>query len=398
MAKPKIGSRKNKDIVSKEIEITPQAKSVGLPADLLKTLAGYGVVPRIEHDKVEMCDTGSLRLNWIMGGGIPRNRVTTLAGVEKSGKTTTATIISRAEIDRGGLVAYFDTENKFNSEWAEELGVDLSRFVFMQVFTGEQLINAIIPILESKVFSGIVIDSVRGTMWDAEDQADAEAQQMGVSGKMWGKFARKVGPRIKTSGAWVLVLNGLYDSMKPGSHEQIEPGGKGVPYLASLRLRTQPLVYGEAEKEITIRVRCVHSQVGRNSKREGEYTVQYVGSKAIVNPLPDLVEMGVEYGVVNKGGAWYSIGDENWQGSLALQKAMQENPELYDHVYDSVMGKIDPNYVPPEKTHVELLGDDHEDLPLDVDEDTGEIVGGEVTLDLFDEMLNDNEWVDPMGE
>src|SRR5436190_14285478 len=231
---------KKKEKVSKSVEVSDISGATGLSAEVLKQLASYGVIPRIEHDKVPKGHTGSLRLNWVMGGSITKKRLTTLTGKRKTGKTTLATIIAREEINRGGKVAYFDMENKFNADWATGLGVDLSQFVMMPVRTGEQLINTMKFLLTQDVFDGYVIDSIRGTTWDAEDNADAEQMHMGIAGRMWNRFSRICSAPLEQSKAWILALNGVYASMEPMSKEMIETGGTGIPYMAALRLRTQP--------------------------------------------------------------------------------------------------------------------------------------------------------------
>ena len=365
---------KNKDVKSKEVAVNKK-DNTGLPIDLLKTLAKFGVVPRVDHDHVKMQDTSSPRLNWLMGGGIPVGRVTTLSGKRKTGKSTIATIISAATLEQfpDGYVFYFDTENKFDIAWAESLGVDMSRFIFCPIETGEQLINALCGTVDSPGIlafpglRGLVIDSIRGTKWDAEANATAEQQQFGVGGKMWNKFARMTSSRIKASDAWVLILNGVYKTMDANSHEMIEPGGEGVPFMASLRMRTKPLeVLPDAG--VKINLKCLESQVGRNSAREGTIVVNFVGNKAVVNPLPEMSALAKDLEAIEMSGSWYKVGDEKWNGATEFEKAMADDPELFDHVYDAVMAKMNPDYTPPARTYEEFLGEDHADLPLDTEE------------------------------
>ncbi len=380
---------KKKEKVSKGVAVSSASDNTGLSVEVLKQLASYGVIPRVEHDKVPKGHTGSLRLDWVMGGGIPKKRLTTLTGKRKTGKTTLATIICREEINRGGKVAYIDTENKFNADWAASLGVDLSRFVMLPVRTGEQLINTMKFLLTQDVFDGYVIDSIRGTTWDAEDSAEAEQMHMGIAGRMWNRFSRICSGPLEQSKAWMLALNGVYASMEPMSKEMIEPGGTGIPYMAALRLRTQPPIKVEGSDEITFKVKCLETQVGGRDGREGAVTVTYLGeNKAIVNPLPDMSAMAKELNAVKTSGAWFYVGDGKYQGEAKFQEAMRDDPELYDYVFDAIMDKLTNE--PPALSHEDLLEEPLTQEELDLfDEDALT----QIEYDEIDEEAGDNMYL-----
>lgn len=387
MAKPpKTSITKNKDIVSKAVSVNKK-DNTGLPIELLAKLADYGIVPRTDFDHVKMQDTGSPRLNWICGGGLPIGRVTTLSGKKKTGKTTIAVLVCAQTLVEypDDYVFYFDTENKFDVAWAESLGMDLKRFIFCPIETGEQLINALPSILSLPQCRGVVIDSIRGTKWDAEANADAEAQQMGVGGKMWNKAARKLSSPIKKSNAWVLFLNGVYKTFEANSHEMIEPGGEGIPFMAGLRLRTRPAKV-LSEQGVDITLACLESQTGRNSGREGTISVRFVGSQAVADIIPELSALAKDLEAVEMSGSWFKVGEEKWNGAPAFETAMREDQELQDFVYDAVMAKLSPDYVPPQRTYEELLDEPEPEVDQGIDLErlmlTEDIFGGDMGQEL----------------
>lgn len=384
--KVKTGSTKNKNLVSKAVSVNKH-DTTGLPIELLTKLADFGIVPRVDFDHVKMQDTGSPRLNWICGGGFPIGRVTTLSGKKKTGKTTIAVLACAQTLVEypQDFVFYFDTENKFDIAWAESLGMDMTRFIFCPIETGEQLINALPSILALPNCRGVVIDSIRGTKWDAEANADAEAQQMGIGGKMWNKAARKLSSPVKKSNAWVLFLNGVYKTFDANSHEMIEPGGEGIPFMAGLRLRTRPAVVIN-EQGVNITLACLESQTGRNSGREGTISVRFVGSQAVADIIPELSALAKDLAAIDMSGSWFKVGEEKWNGAPAFETAMREDQELQDYVYDAVMSKLSADYVPPQRTYEELLNEPEEEVDEGVDLErlklTEDLFGGDMGQDI----------------
>jgi len=305
---------------------------------------GKGSVMRMgdvgAHD-IEVIPTGSLALDIALGcGGLPRGRVVEIYGPESSGKTTlTLEVIAQAQ-KLGGVAAFIDAEHALDPVYAEKIGVDLEDLLVSQPDTGEQALEITDMLVRSGSVDVVVVDSVAALTPKAEIEGEMGDSHVGLQARLMSQALRKLTANIKRSNTLVIFINQI--RMKIGvmfGNPETTTGGNALKFYASVRLdirRLGAIKNGEEVVGNETRVKVVKNKVAPPF-RNAEFEILYGEG---VSREGELVDLGVQYGLVQKSGSWYSYGGERiGQGKDNVRQFLKERPDLANEIDANIRGK-----------------------------------------------------------
>ncbi len=280
--------------------------------------------------RVNVIPTGSVALDAALGvGGLPRGRVTEVYGPESSGKTTLALHIIANAQKAGGLAAFIDAEHALDPEYAGKLGVNLDELLVSQPDFGEQALEITETLIRSGSIDVIVIDSVAALVPRAELEGDMGEAQMGLQARLMSQALRKLAGIIAKSNTCLVFINQIREKIGVmfGSPETTT-GGRALKFYSSVRIDIRRIAsIKQGENIIGNRTRA---KVAKNKVaapfRKAEFDILYGEGISLTGELLDL---GVEYRLVQKSGSWYSCGETRiGQGREAARTFLKENPEM----------------------------------------------------------------------
>jgi recombination protein RecA len=295
---------------------------------------GLGSVMRLSdtsHQVVPVIPTGSIGLDLALGvGGIPRGRVTEIFGPESSGKTTQALHIIAEAQKRGGIAAFIDAEHALDINYARRLGVKTEDLLISQPDYGEQALEIADMLVRSSAVDVVVVDSVAALIPQAELEGSMGETQVGGQARLMSHAMRKLTGTIHKSRTSIVFINQL--RMKIGMTGYGSPetttGGNALKFYASVRLdlrRIQTLKDKEESYGNRVRVKVVKNKMAPPF-REAEYDVLFGTG---ISRVGELLDLGVEHGIVEKSGAWYAFGAERLgQGKENVRAFLQDNDDL----------------------------------------------------------------------
>lgn len=295
---------------------------------------GQGSVMRLSdssHQEVPVIPTGSIGLDLALGvGGIPRGRVTEIFGPESSGKTTQALHIIAEAQKQGGVAAFIDAEHALDVNYARRLGVRTEDLLISQPDYGEQALEIADMLVRSGAVDVVVVDSVAALIPQAELDGNMGETQVGSQARLMSHAMRKLTGTIHKSRTAIIFINQL--RMKIGMTGYGSPetttGGNALKFYASVRLdlrRIQTLKDKEESYGNRVRAKVVKNKMAPPF-REAEYDVLFGTG---ISRVGELLDLGVEHGVVDKSGAWYAFGSERLgQGKENVRAFLQDNDEL----------------------------------------------------------------------
>ncbi|GAB1266343.1 recombinase RecA [Aurantivibrio infirmus] len=313
---------------------------------------GKGTVMRMgdkEHVKIPAISTGSLGLDVALGiGGLPRGRIVEIYGPESSGKTTlTLQVIAEAQ-KSGGTCAFVDAEHALDPLYAEKLGVNVDDLIVSQPDTGEQALEVTDMLVRSNAVDVLVIDSVAALTPKAEIEGDMGDHHVGLQARLMSQALRKITGNIKNANCLVIFINQI--RMKIGvmfGNPETTTGGNALKFYSSVRLDIRRIGAVKDGDEVIgneTRVKVVKNKVAPPFKQT-EFQILYGNG---INLLGELIDFGVQQGLIEKSGAWYSYqGNKIGQGKNNVVKFLTENPDIATAVEN--------------KLRAELLGDKSKD-------------------------------------
>lgn len=343
-------------------------KSLAEAMSRMEKTFGKGSIMRLGERtgmKVETTPTGSLSLDLALGGGLPRGRIVEIFGAEGGGKTTlTLHCVAEAQ-KRGGICAFIDAEHALDPTYAAKLGVDVDNLYVSQPDNGEQALEIADTLIRSGAIDLVVIDSVAALVPRAEVEGEMGDLQVGLMARMMSQGCRKLASTAGKSNTTVIFINQIREKVGViyGSPETT-PGGRALKFFASVRLRVSR---GEAIKNGT-------EQVGNRTKvsipknkiappfRDAEFDIIYGQG---INKYGDILDLGVRYNIIAKTGAWFTIGDERFQGRDMSRAYLEENPSVAADIELQIRDKMGLN---GEKEEVDPVDPDAE-MPEDDTDD-----------------------------
>lgn len=300
------------------------------------TLTSADIVP------VEVISTGVLPLDLALGtGGLPRGRIVEMFGPQSSGKTTIALQTVAQAQKQGLLCAYVDVEHALDPTYMSALGVEVEKLLLSQPNTAEEALEIVIRLAKTKGVAVIVVDSVAALVPRAELEGEVGDAHVGLQPRLIGQSMRKMVGTVYDSNTMVIFINQLRESIgKMYGPSEYTPGGKSIPYYASVRLdirRIQTVKTGEVATANRTRVKVVKNKVGI-PYRQCEFDLVYgLGVPASYV----LLDMGVESKVLKKNGGWYYFdGVSLGNGKPAAAKTLDEDSKLFAEVEAAVIEKV----------------------------------------------------------
>jgi len=316
------------------MSVDEKQKALELAVSQIEKQFGKGSVMRLDSDSeqadIPSVSTGSLGLDVALGvGGFPRGRVVEIYGPESSGKTTLA-LQSIAESQRGGGVAAFiDAEHALDVGYARKLGVRPGDLLISQPDSGEQALEIAETLVRSGAVDILVVDSVAALVPRAEIEGEMGDSHMGLQARLMSQALRKLTGTIARSNTLVIFINQI--RMKIGvmfGSPETTTGGNALKFYASVRCdirRIAAIKQGDQVVGSRTRVRVVKNKVAPPF-REAEFDIMYGQG---INKPGEIIDLGVEMGIVEKSGSWYSYGEERLgQGRDNACELLRENPKM----------------------------------------------------------------------
>ncbi|MBI5137802.1 MAG: recombinase RecA [Nitrospirae bacterium] len=295
---------------------------------------------------VESVPTGSLALDVALGiGGLPKGRVVEIFGPESSGKTTIALSAIAECQKKGGMAAFVDAEHALDMQYAKRLGVNVDELLVSQPDTGEQALEITETLVRSGAVDIVVVDSVAALTPRAELEGEMGDSHVGLQARLMSQALRKLTATISKTHCIVIFINQL--RMKIGvmfGNPETTTGGNALKFYASVRLdirRIEAVKKGEEIMGGLVRVKVVKNKVAPPF-RKAEFEVMFNEG---ISKIGEVVDLGVEHGIIKKSGAWYSYGaDRIGQGRDNAKTHLAENPAMLAEVTHKVkvaLGLID---------------------------------------------------------
>jgi recombination protein RecA len=306
---------------------------------------GKGSIMRMGDEHVENVDvipTGSISLNAALGvGGYPKGRIIEIFGPESSGKTTLA-IHAIAEAQKaGGIAAFIDAEHAFDRFYAQKLGVDIENLYISQPDNGEQALEIADQLIRSAAIDIIVIDSVAALTPKKEIEGDMGDSAVGLHARLMSQALRKVTATISKTNTTCIFINQLREKIGVMfGNPETTTGGNALKFYASVRLdirRVTSIKDGDNVIGNQVRVKVVKNKVAPPF-RKAEFEITFGEG---ISKIGEIVDLGVELGIIKKSGSWFSYGDSKLaQGRDATKALLKDNPELCDELEALIMEKL----------------------------------------------------------
>ena len=299
---------------------------------------GKGAIMRLGVDgarvHIEAIPTGAINLDAAIGiGGIPRGRIAEIYGPESSGKTTLCLHIIANAQRKGGIAAFIDAEHALDIDYARRLGVDVDNLLVSQPDTGEQALEIAEVLIRSNAVDVVVVDSVAALVPRAEIEGEMGDTHVGLQARLMSQALRKLTGAVSRSHTSVIFTNQIREKVGVmfGSPETTS-GGRALKFYASVRLDIRRIGAIKDGQEVVgnrTRVKVVKNKCASPFK-QAEFDIMYnegISHSAL------LVDLGSEFDIVQKSGAWYSYGDLRLgQGKENSRQFLMENPDVMEEI------------------------------------------------------------------
>ncbi|MBQ7265843.1 MAG: recombinase RecA [Firmicutes bacterium] len=309
-------------------------KSLGDAISYIEKTFGKGAIMKLgdteKNEAIPSFPTGSLGLDIALGiGGVPKGRVVEIYGPESSGKTT-LTLHIIAEVQKaGGIAAFIDAEHALDPIYAGNLGVNTDELYVSQPDDGEQALEIAETMVRSGAIDIVVIDSVAALVPRAEIEGEMGSSQMALQARLMSQALRKLTPVTSKSNCTVIFINQLREKIGVMfGNPEVTTGGKSLKFYASVRLdvrRGDPVKDGTEIVGNRTRVKVVKNKVAPPFKN-AEFDIMFGTG---INHLGEVLDIGAELDIIQKGGAWYSYGEDKiGQGRDKAVAFLKENPDI----------------------------------------------------------------------
>lgn len=338
-AAPKSSGERINDIEAKK-------KALQVTMAHLEKDFGSGTVMRLGDDAVsdvETISTGSLGLDYALGvGGVPRGRITEIYGPESSGKTTLAIHVIAEAQKKGGICAIIDAEHAFDRFYAEKLGVDVNNLWIAQPDNGEQALDIAEQLINSGAIDVLVVDSVAALTPKAEIEGEMGDKNVGLHARLMSQAMRKLTGTISRTRTCCIFINQIREKIGVMfGNPETTTGGNALKFYASVRMEIRAssvIKEGDVSVGRIAKVKIVKNKVAPPFMK-AEFDLMFGEG---ISKAGEVVDLGVEYGVIKKSGAWFSYnGSKLGQGRDAVKKVIKENPELMEELSAKITAAMD---------------------------------------------------------
>ena len=331
-------AKKNADLIAPPgSDAEAKKKALKTALSQIEKKHGTGSIMRLGDNaqmEVQAVSTGSISLDLALGiGGVPRGRIIEIFGPESSGKTTVALHIIAEVQKAGGEAAFIDAEHALDPEYAKALGVNTDDLLVSQPDSGDDALNITEQLLRSGAIDIVVIDSVAALVPRQEIEGDVGQATVGVQARLMSQACRKFAPIISKSNSIVIFINQLREKIGVMfGNPETTTGGRALKFYSSVRIEIRR---GEAIKIGTdivgnkTRAKIVKNKMAPPFK-DAEFDIMYGEG---ISKAGEIVDMGVEEGIIQKSGAWFAYKDARIaQGRDNAKKFMLDNPEVMDEI------------------------------------------------------------------
>ena len=326
-------------------ENSSRDKALSLALAQIERQFGRGAIMRWGEGtglKVPVIPTGALSLDFALGiGGVPRGRVIEIFGPEASGKTTLAYHIIAEAQKRGGTAAFIDAEHAVDATYARNLGVDIDNLLMSQPDFGEQALEIGDTLVRSGAVDVIVVDSVAALVPRAELEGEMGDSHMGLQARLMSQALRKLTATISKSHTCTIFINQI--RMKIGTmwgNPETTTGGKALKFYSSVRLDIRRIASIKERDQVVgnrTKVKVVKNKLAPPFK-EAIFDIMYGEG---ISREGDLLDLGVEYEVVEKSGTWFSFqGERLGQGRENAKAFLKENKDIADQIEKELKEKL----------------------------------------------------------
>jgi len=320
-------------------------KALKLTIDKIEKDFGKGSVMMMNERgeaQQEVISTGSIGLDVALGiGGLPKGRVVEIYGPESSGKTTVAIHVIAEAQKKGGMCAIIDAEHAFDSSYAQKLGVDVDNLLISQPDYGEQGLEIADRLILSGALDVVVIDSVAALVPKGELEGEMGDSKMGLQARLMSQALRKLTATISKTNTICIFINQLREKIGiMFGNPETTTGGNALKFYASVRLdirRMAQIKDGEEAIGNRVKVKVVKNKVAPPF-RSAEFDIVFGEG---ISKTGEIIDMGVELGIVQKSGSWFSYNsDKLGQGRDAVKQLLTDNPELANEIETKIREKI----------------------------------------------------------
>ncbi|MBE6138976.1 MAG: recombinase RecA [Firmicutes bacterium] len=330
------------------------AKSVSTDKTLDQVLSdiekqfGKGAVMKLGergHQKIDTIPSGSISLDIALGiGGYPKGRIIEIFGPESSGKTTFALHAIAEAQKKGGRAAFIDAEHALDPVYASKLGVNINDLLLSQPDNGEQALEICEALVRSGAISIIVVDSVAALVPQAEIEGEMGDSHVGLQARLMSQALRKLSGIVNKTNTVVIFINQLRE--KVGimfGNPEVTPGGRALKFYSSVRLeirKGEQIKQGSDAIGNRTNIKVVKNKMAPPFKACSVDIIYGEG----VSITGEIVDLGVEAGVLDKSGAWYSYnGDKVGQGKENVKEWLKKNPKMREEIEKKVRNYFEKN-------------------------------------------------------
>ena len=330
---------------TENLEKTEKFKALKLTMDKIDKDFGKGSVMMMSDKGVieqEVISTGSIGLDMALGiGGLPKGRVVEIYGPESSGKTTLAIHVIAEAQKKGGMCAFIDAEHAFDSNYAQRLGVDIDNLLISQPDYGEQALEIADRLILSGALDVVVIDSVAALVPKSELEGEMGDSKMGLQARLMSQALRKLTATIAKTNSCCIFINQLREKIGiMFGNPETTTGGNALKFYASVRLdirRMTQIKDGDESIGNHVKVKVVKNKVAPPF-RQAEFDIIYGEG---ISKVGEIIDMGVELGIVQKSGSWFSYNsDKLGQGREGVKQLLIDNPEMANEIETKIREKI----------------------------------------------------------
>jgi len=328
--------------MAEKVAVNPDKQKVlSAVLDKIEKDFGKGSIMRMSSqatEQIPVIPTGSITLDNALGvGGYPKGRIIEIYGPESSGKTTLA-IHAIAEAQKeGGIAAFIDAEHAFDSFYAAKLGVDVDNLLVSQPDSGEQALEIAETLIRSSAIDIIVIDSVAALTPKAEIEGEMGDNKVGLQARLMSQALRKLTSAISKTKTTCIFINQLREKIGVMfGNPETTTGGNALKFYSSVRLdirRVSQIKDGEDAIGNQVRVKVVKNKVAPPF-RKAEFDIMFGEG---ISRVGEIVDLGVQYGVIKKSGSFFSYGDTKLaQGRDRTKALIADNPELAEELESKI--------------------------------------------------------------